>query len=613
MNIKPSQMKQIIFTALLFAVLLFNFQPHNLYAAGNPAEDGDILVHVRLYEGSRGNEIQKSSVVSTYFLKPLFISSLIPDVKLEEEKNELKRIFNLNHIKLMTSTNLGWKYGENQKRFQMIVLNGHEFLIQLTMKGQKNNFKVEVFEKSSAKKNKIGQSLLETDLVLPEKKSTVFGFEDSLRKPFFICLQREENQSIIDKEPLQVNYDESRLIKRVPPVYPKEALEKNIEGPVVMEAVIDKYGRVVDLKVVSGKKELRIAAIKAVKYWIFEPYIVKGKPHATKFTIMVNFNLPTSAMTNKNHQDAFVGEPMDFVLENAPLKDLLVKIARKVKINIVVDPGIACKVSCNLKNTPWDKALDMILQVNGLDMFQKGNVLRIVKATPYNKKIKNETTMAAYQGKPGTYKYHNADLVTVIKEIVKNQDMKLHIQKGIKGKVTTHLANVPWDQFLDLILHINGLEKELKGGTLYIKKGKTGAIPAIKKSNKNIPDIFPTKGYLRDAFGKRIHPLTKKEVFHNGMDIAAKKGTKVVAPADGKVLVAEHRTYYGNLLIIDHGNGYQTRYGHLAAFKVKEGDQIKKGQTIAFVGSTGRSPEPHLHYEVRINGKPVNPLSLIKK
>ncbi len=125
------------------------------------------------------------------------------------------------------------------------------------------------------------------------------------------------------------------------------------------------------------------------------------------------------------------------------------------------------------------------------------------------------------------------------------------------------------------------------------------------------PSIWPTRGYLTNSFGRRIHPLTGKRSFHYGQDIATQSGNKVIAPANGVVLVAEYREYYGKMIIIDHNFGYTTRYGHLSAFNIKEGDRITRGQVIGFVGNTGRSTAPHLHYEVRFMGKAVNPMNFI--
>jgi murein DD-endopeptidase MepM/ murein hydrolase activator NlpD len=125
------------------------------------------------------------------------------------------------------------------------------------------------------------------------------------------------------------------------------------------------------------------------------------------------------------------------------------------------------------------------------------------------------------------------------------------------------------------------------------------------------PAIWPTKGYLTDPFGWRIHPITGRRSFHYGQDIATQLGNKIIATADGFVLSAENRGALGNLVIIDHNFGFTTWYGHLAGFNVKEGDRVKRGQVIGYVGSTGRSNAPHLHYEVRVQGKPQNPMNFI--
>jgi murein DD-endopeptidase MepM/ murein hydrolase activator NlpD len=125
------------------------------------------------------------------------------------------------------------------------------------------------------------------------------------------------------------------------------------------------------------------------------------------------------------------------------------------------------------------------------------------------------------------------------------------------------------------------------------------------------PAIWPTRGYISGVFGNRVHPFTGRYEFHYAIDIATQLGNKVIAPADGVVLVAETRDYYGKMIIIDHGFGYVTRYGHLSSFKVKEGQRIHRYDVIGYVGTTGRSNGPHLHYEVRYFDKPMNPADFI--
>jgi len=127
-----------------------------------------------------------------------------------------------------------------------------------------------------------------------------------------------------------------------------------------------------------------------------------------------------------------------------------------------------------------------------------------------------------------------------------------------------------------------------------------------------MPSIWPVMGPLSSGFGGRHNPFTGAgHEFHKGQDIAAQWGTPVIATADGVVTSARWHKGYGNGIYIDHGNGIETRYGHLSRIDVMEGQQIKRGQQIGLVGSTGRSTGPHLHYEVRINGEATNPLSYL--
>ena len=124
------------------------------------------------------------------------------------------------------------------------------------------------------------------------------------------------------------------------------------------------------------------------------------------------------------------------------------------------------------------------------------------------------------------------------------------------------------------------------------------------------PSITPTRGWFSSGFGYRLSPFTHKATMHNGVDIAARPGTSVVAAADGEVIFSGHdRRGYGNLISIDHGYGIVTRYGHNAKNKVHVGQKVKRGEVIALVGSTGRSTGPHLHYEIRRDGVPVNPIT----
>jgi murein DD-endopeptidase MepM/ murein hydrolase activator NlpD len=125
------------------------------------------------------------------------------------------------------------------------------------------------------------------------------------------------------------------------------------------------------------------------------------------------------------------------------------------------------------------------------------------------------------------------------------------------------------------------------------------------------PSLWPTRGWVTSDFGQRLDPYTADRVMHAGMDIAAPHGKEVQSPSDGTVVFAGLEGGYGNVIVIDHGYGIKTRYGHLAKMLVKAGDRVKRGTPIAAVGNTGRSTGPHLHYEVRVNGIPQNPRKFI--
>ncbi len=127
------------------------------------------------------------------------------------------------------------------------------------------------------------------------------------------------------------------------------------------------------------------------------------------------------------------------------------------------------------------------------------------------------------------------------------------------------------------------------------------------------PSIWPVlkKGLITDTFGSRIHPFTGKWEVHNGIDIATQLGNRIIAPADGVVIVAEYSDFYGNMVVLDHGYGYTSRYGHLSQFLVREGQKVRRNDPLGLVGSTGRSTAPHLHYEVRYFDKPLNPWNYI--
>ena len=132
--------------------------------------------------------------------------------------------------------------------------------------------------------------------------------------------------------------------------------------------------------------------------------------------------------------------------------------------------------------------------------------------------------------------------------------------------------------------------------------------------NTNVlPSVWPVNGRLEGGYGKRNDPFSGEGAMHTGVDISAPKGTPVRAAADGVVLRAGWNGGYGKCVIVDHGHGYQTWYGHLSRMDVIEGQPIRQGEVVGAVGSTGHATGPHLHYEVRVGATPVNPYRFLAK
>ncbi len=144
---------------------------------------------------------------------------------------------------------------------------------------------------------------------------------------------------------------------------------------------------------------------------------------------------------------------------------------------------------------------------------------------------------------------------------------------------------------------------------------KSSRLEAYFRDQKELlastPSIWPLRGYLSAGFGNRPDPFTGRRDFHPGIDISVPRGTKVQTPADGVVVFVGPRAGYGNAIMLDHGFGVVTRYGHLDGFNVRPGQRVKRGEVIAFSGNTGRSTAPHLHYEVWVNDQMRNPIEFI--
>ncbi len=154
----------------------------------------------------------------------------------------------------------------------------------------------------------------------------------------------------------------------------------------------------------------------------------------------------------------------------------------------------------------------------------------------------------------------------------------------------------------ELDQHSSEIEENLKNlETYYSDQEDTLAhTPSIRP-------VDPSVGFHSSSFGWRVDPFTRKKSFHHGLDISALPGTEIISPADGQVSRVYSDRRGGRILEISHGNGFKTIYGHLKDYNVRQGAKVKRGDVVAYVGNSGRSTGPHLHYEIQVDGKRMNP------
>jgi len=214
--------------------------------------------------------------------------------------------------------------------------------------------------------------------------------------------------------------------------------------------------------------------------------------------------------------------------------------------------------------------------------------------------------------------------ITVEMKELRDLDQKLKVMANIEnGEKGEQLAGIGGSdaslQFADVsmekahetlvrLLHksLDGLEDEVE----IRKKEKIELYDYLKNQKAMLsctPSIWPAKGWISSGFGSRTSPFTNHKEFHKGVDICNRKGTAVVAPADGIVASVGTNHGYGKMLTITHGYGLKTVYAHLDKILVKKGGHVKRGQKIAIMGDSGRTTGPHLHYEVHVKNVPVNP------
>lgn len=222
--------------------------------------------------------------------------------------------------------------------------------------------------------------------------------------------------------------------------------------------------------------------------------------------------------------------------------------------------------------------------------------LKEVQELKNEKKVKKLTPLPSVPQKTSENK---EDLPPHQKALLLRQD-EVSILERERPKLVSRL----YMELMDLSKEAFQRERTLKDLKEFLQAQKSVLL--------SIPSLWPVYGRITSSFGEvRFSPSSGGTRPHMGIDISAPTGTPIVAPADGVVLSAGREAEYGLLICVDHGHGFTTMYGHLKEIRVKPGDRVKTGQLLGTVGTTGNTTGPHLHYEVRIHGRPANPFSYL--
>lgn len=371
-------------------------------------------IKLKFFEGTREGKIKPPEFVSSSYLRPTVTASINPSVTvslesrfaLNEEQMQIKRIFNLKEVNLITEADLRWNTRSSDKIFHIFRLDSKEYLVLISPPYRKRQLSIEVFEQSEKGKS----SLLDTEIILPEKNIAVFGFEDKKGKPYFLSIHLPPPPSppppppppppsppplpyeILKKEIEDFEKGAVKVvgeikppkpIKIVKPVYPEIARQARVEGVVMLNVRTDEYGRVVRVKVLRGAPLLNDAAIDAVEQWIYEPFILNGKPRQVVFTATVPFNL--NGEKDKDAAKGVVGGVVGEIKPPKPIKKvdpIYPEVARKSGIEGVVILEVTTDKKGNVEKVVVLKSQSSMLNQAAVDAVKQW------KFEPYYSKSK---------------------------------------------------------------------------------------------------------------------------------------------------------------------------------------------------------------------------------
>ncbi len=254
----------------------------------------DVALDIKLnFFGPAAGKSGEANVATSFYLKSIVQRNLQVKFTNESLLAELRKTFNAPDISLLASADLAWRSGGPASVMQIVQIDGRDYILVLTPLPRPGavNFKIGVVEEKS--QQEIKDILLDTEIVLPDGEVAMLGFRDSKEKSYFIAFYVQGRNEEFGKDVVRLaGTAKPKLLKKVKPVYPKEALEKKIQGVVILEAVSDKSGKVKETRVVSSPDPtLTQAASDAVEQWEYEPFVVDGAAKQVLFTVTVTFAL----------------------------------------------------------------------------------------------------------------------------------------------------------------------------------------------------------------------------------------------------------------------------------------------------------------------------------
>ncbi len=299
------------------------------------------------------------------------------------------------------------------------------------------------------------------------------------------------------------------------------------------------------------------------------------------------------------------------------------------KYTVLVIDGRGSSIKELVVATKWiwaaAMALVMVMVLAGIGIYRYGSLCRQLADTEaMEQALANNSQIIADQKRQ--LKKFAADLNTLKSKLVALNDFehKIRIMANLETSAESNAlfgigGSMPDD--LDpnaalsrdhkrLIREMHAQVRQVEQASAIQRKSFESLLKSLENKRNLLaatPSLRPTEGWISSRFGYRISPFTGRKEFHRGLDIASHNKTPIIAPADGIVTYAGKKWLMGNMLVIEHGYGMKTRYGHLSNILKKKGERVKRGEVIALMGNTGRSTGPHLHYEVWLNGVPVNP------